>query len=245
MPLHHLREEPWKQRIPTLAMLRTCLDTELYRRLPDDHRERCEEQTRVFLDQVEILGILDHIVTNLEAVRVAFSCAVLYAGRPEWDFPPKLSVRISPMGFDKDYVPCAGKSKWAGWVCPRTAAVWIDRRVIDSSFRKDDSYHAPLHEFAHVLDFGVLEPRRKADGIPRDLNLLKRDAWLAALRRVRDRVSKKAERRVVDDDAARNPAESFACVVEAFFERPKELRLWDREVYQMVSDFLKQDPARG
>jgi hypothetical protein len=245
MPLEQLRDEPWQRRIPTPALLRACLDTDLYRRLPDDHRIHCEERILHFLERVEIVGILEHRVTVLEAVRVAFSCGLLYAGRPEWSLPPKMSVRISPKGFDEQRIPTDGKVKWAGWVCPSKAEVWVSTQSIGVSFKSADGYHAPIHEFAHVLDFGILEPGREADGIPRDLGLSRRAPWLGALDRVKQRVSEADGDRIVRRYAASHPAEAFACVVEAFFERPAELREWDSGLYAMLSTFLNQDPARG
>jgi len=243
MPLDSMLDLPWERRVPTPKLLRTCLDTEIYHRLPDDHRKRVDDGTCRFLEQVEILGIADHRLTVHEAVRVAFSCAVLYAGRPEWEFPPKLSVRISPLDLDDRILPCA-EGDWGGWTLPRTAEVWMSRKAVDFSFRSADSYHTPIHEFAHVLDFGILEPGRKADGIPRDLGLFRRGAWLATLARVRKRVEEAAAEQVVKRYAAKSPAEAFACVVEAFFEQPGALRGWDGALYRMLSEFLNQDPAR-
>jgi Mlc titration factor MtfA (ptsG expression regulator) len=54
-----------------------------------------------------------------------------------------------------------------------------------------------------------------------------------------------ASDQVVKKYAARSPAETFACVVESFFEQPVALQLWDTALYRMLSDFFQQDPARG
>lgn len=244
MPAEILADQAWQRgQIPTPKVLRTCLRTDLFERLAHDHRRRCEELTCKFLGEVEIVGILQHVVSMKEAVRIAFSCAVLYAGRPDLDFPPPVKVRVSPLMFDENYLPTEAKGRWAGYVSARTAEVWLSTRMLHHSFKEHDGYHMPIHEFAHVLDFGILEPTRRADGIPRDLSLLKRAAWSRVLNRVRSRAGVKTDIFTMDPHAKNNAAEAFACATEAFFEQPRALRTWDDELYAMLSEFFRQDPA--
>jgi Mlc titration factor MtfA (ptsG expression regulator) len=43
--------------------------------------------------------------------------------------------------------------------------------------------------------------------------------------------------------AATNPAEFFAVATERFFERPWDLKMKHPEIYEMMREFFKQDPA--
>jgi hypothetical protein len=37
-------------------------------------------------------------------------------------------------------------------------------------------------------------------------------------------------------------AEFFAVAVEAFYQKPTELRLWDPELYEILADYFNMDP---
>jgi MtfA peptidase len=49
---------------------------------------------------------------------------------------------------------------------------------------------------------------------------------------------------VLDTYGATNPAEFFAIVTEAFFERPRALRARHPELYAELAQFFRQDPSR-
>src|SRR5204863_9210049 len=49
---------------------------------------------------------------------------------------------------------------------------------------------------------------------------------------------------VLDTYGATNPAEFFAVVTEAFFERPRALRTRHPELYAEFARFFRQDPIR-
>ena len=49
---------------------------------------------------------------------------------------------------------------------------------------------------------------------------------------------------VLDTYGATNPAEFFAVVTEAFFERPRALRARHPELYAEFARFFHQDPSR-
>ena len=47
----------------------------------------------------------------------------------------------------------------------------------------------------------------------------------------------------LDDYGATNPAEFFAVITEAFFERPRSLRRQHPRLFQEMARFFCQDPA--
>jgi MtfA peptidase len=228
--------------VPDLTLIPACLDSDLYRRLTHPQRSLCDVRIRKFLAVVEILGVLNHVVTVREAVRVAFSCALLFAGRPDWNFPPGVKIRVSPVPFDKQFVPCP-QGTYGGFVSPRTSELWLSTRDTALSFKETEGFHVPIHEFAHVLDHGVLGHTRKPDGVPGVVGVEGRRAWVEALERARLRAGTPADRPLLSAYAATKLCETFACSLEVFFERPREFRAWDAELYRLIADFLQQDPA--
>jgi Mlc titration factor MtfA (ptsG expression regulator) len=94
------------------------------------------------------------------------------------------------------------------------------------------------HEFAHKLDFAdglvdgtpVLHTR---DGMAHWVDVCTRE--FEALREHGDEL--------LDDYAATNVAEFFAVVTEVFFELPDEFESRKPELYGVLRDFYRQDPA--
>lgn len=227
---------------PDARLLPIGLDCDMYRRLTSAQRLLCDVRIRKFLALTEILGVLNHVVTVREAVRVAFSCALLHAGRPEWEFPPKVSVRVSPVAFDKQLVPCP-KGTMGGFVVARKSELWLSTRDAAFSFEHPDGYHLPIHEFAHVFDYGVLGSGKRFDGVPSVIGVEERRAWVEALARARTRAGTPPEKPFLRSYAATETCETFACSLEAFFERPREFRAWDAGFYRLIANLLQQDPA--
>jgi len=100
-----------------------------------------------------------------------------------------------------------------------------------------------IHEFAHKLDMrnGVADgrPPLHADMDPRTWHAafqVAYDGFRDALERGRDTW--------LDPYAAEHPAEFFAVMSEAFFERPQETRRRYPDVYDQLRRFYRQDPAR-
>ena len=52
----------------------------------------------------------------------------------------------------------------------------------------------------------------------------------------------KGKRSVISAYGATNPAEFFATATEAFFEKPKQLRQKNPDVYRVLKSYYKLDP---
>ena len=99
-----------------------------------------------------------------------------------------------------------------------------------------------LHEFAHALDGldGYVE------GVPPLDTAEQERRWYRVteaeyLRLVGN--ARRGEVTLLDAYGAENRAEFFAVATECFFERPRALRGWHRELYNVLADFYCQDPA--
>lgn len=116
------------------------------------------------------------------------------------------------------------------------------RDVQDSGESADWGYNVVIHEFAHILDMrdGV------ADGIPPLPNRGARDRWAGVLqaeyRNFCASVDDGADT-VLDPYGAQSPDEFFAVASEAFFTVPLQAREAHPQLYDLLADFYRQDPA--
>jgi hypothetical protein len=99
-----------------------------------------------------------------------------------------------------------------------------------------------IHEFAHKLDMAGGE----ADGMPPLHSGMDRRAWTEVFRAAYEGFCDAVDREKetwLDAYAAEAPAEFFAVISEAFFERPNETRRRYPDVYDQLKLFYRQDPA--
>ena len=105
------------------------------------------------------------------------------------------------------------------------------------------SYNVVIHEFAHVLDMadGV------ADGVPLLPADLPRATWLQTLHEelavLQARIDAD-EPSALDPYGAQGDEEFFAVASEAFFVNPHAMQPQHPRLYEQLTRFYKQDPAR-
>ena len=115
------------------------------------------------------------------------------------------------------------------------------RDVEDSGW--GDGYNVVIHEAAHKLDGldGAL------NGRPALHQEMSPGEWLevfsAAFQEFKCRLQTK-KRQDIDSYAAEDDAEFFAVMSEIFFERPRLLLRRYPEVYRLLGEFYRQDPAK-
>jgi Mlc titration factor MtfA (ptsG expression regulator) len=99
-------------------------------------------------------------------------------------------------------------------------------------------HNVVLHEFAHKLDMvdGTV------DGTPVLPRTLLRD-WQRACTEVYEDLVAGRPRPPMRWYGATNPGEFFAVATEVFFDQPREMRLAEPRLYDVLSRFYRQDPA--
>ncbi|MFZ2651734.1 MAG: M90 family metallopeptidase [Burkholderiaceae bacterium] len=116
------------------------------------------------------------------------------------------------------------------------------RDVQDSGASADWGYNVVIHEFAHILDMrdGV------ADGVPLLPDRGARERWTAVLdaqyREFCESVDQGLDT-VLDPYGAESPDEFFAVATEAFFTVPSQARGAHPQLYALLAEFFRQDPA--
>ena len=115
--------------------------------------------------------------------------------------------------------------------------VWDD--VLQSVRHPDRGHNVVHHEFAHKLDMRD----GYADGIPAIASRAQRSRFetvtAAEFRRLEDGETA----HLLDPYGATNRAEFFAVATEAFFDRPVLLRGEAPDLFAVLRDFYRQDPA--
>ncbi len=96
-----------------------------------------------------------------------------------------------------------------------------------------------LHEFAHRLDMldGI------SDGTPLFNDADQLADWVRVCTRSLHQLRAHDEPSVLRNYAETNPAEFFAVATEVFFTRPTALREENPDLYRVLRDYFRQDPA--
>jgi Mlc titration factor MtfA (ptsG expression regulator) len=205
-----------------------------YRRLPEELRPRFEDDLRVFAAETRVTGIKTGVTDELR-VMVAASAVTLSVGWPDFEWTAVTEVLLYPQDFGRDYSFDA--RELSGQAHAWGTVILSVPSLRESFAHPDDGYHVGLHEFAHVLDM----EQGHFDGIPAGFAPRAIPEWLEVMAAEMERL--RSGRSVIDDYGADEAPEFLAVAVEAFFERPLELRRHHRQVYELLRDYFAQDPA--
>jgi len=108
-----------------------------------------------------------------------------------------------------------------------------------SATHPQTGHNVIYHEFAHKIDMAD----GYADGVP-PMSKPDRERWERVSRNSYDELRNGKERHpLLDGYGGVNPAEFFAVATEFFFDRPIAMEAHERDLYQVLSEFYRQDPA--
>ena len=105
-----------------------------------------------------------------------------------------------------------------------------------------DGTNLVFHEFAHQLD--MLD--RSIDGTPPLGSREQYERWQEVMSAEFERLvdaSERGEATLLDQYGATDPAEFFAVATECFFERPLPMRRRHPQMYEVMREYYRQDPA--
>jgi Mlc titration factor MtfA (ptsG expression regulator) len=105
-----------------------------------------------------------------------------------------------------------------------------------------DGHNVTMHEFAHQLD----SRDGDTDGVPLLPSQEAYQTWATVMGAHCDAFIDRVRRRkktILDPYAATNPAEYFAVATETFFEKPRQLKKKQPELYAELQSFYQLDPA--
>jgi MtfA peptidase len=176
-------------------------------------------------------------------VTIAAQACLLVLGYDDYCFERVRTVLVYPgtylrrdSSFDSTEHPTLGEA----W--PRGPIVLSWLHALAGGRDVDRGRNVVLHEFAHHLD----DLGGGFDGAPPLPDRAAVRRWEQVTEREYARLVEAArENRVtlLDHYGASNPAEFFAVATECFFMRPQSMARQHTELYALLKDFYRQDPA--
>ena len=218
-----------------------------YARLDADEQAELRGHVLVFLDEKRFEGCGGLEMTDEIRLTIAAQACLLLLNRETDCYPMMESIFVYPDQYDvpersEHRGPVAGVSSRQGesWYRGPVVLSWDDSRKGGRDLR--DGHNLVLHEFAHQLD----SEDGATDGAPvlPDRGMVA--PWARVLSAEFEQLIEDSSRgrlTVLDEYGTTNPAEFFAVVTEAFFERPVALKTRHPEMYDLLMEFYNQDPA--
>lgn len=202
----------------------------------------------IFLHDKQINGAQGQMVTEQMRVMIAAQACLLILQLDLDYYRDWLEIIVYPGKFildleyaDEQGIVHTGRMIASGecWLNGPVILSWEDVANTDNK----QGYNVVIHEFAHKLDM----LNGAANGFPtlhHDMDPL---AWTTTFAKAFEAFCEQVDRGgewVIDPYAATSPAEFFAVLSEAFFVDPCKVKRHFPQVYQQLTAFYRQDPAR-
>lgn len=221
----------------------------MFRRLSSSDRAELLGHVQVFMAEKHFEGCGGLELTDEIRVTIAAQACLLLLHR-ETDYYPRLrSILVYPSAYDAYGERVVEGGIWEeasdarlGHTHQRLGALvlaWDASR--QGAAEPADGENLVLHEFAHQLDF----EDNLTDGTPALDTRAEYLAWAKVMSEEFEalRIAEGAgQRTLIDQYGAKNPAEFFAVITEAFFERPASLKRRHPELYTELARFYRQEP---
>ena len=222
----------------------------VFGRLSEEDQNELFGHVQVFVAEKHFEGAGGLTLTDEIKVTVAAQACLLLLHRDTDYYPELTSIIIYPTSYIAGEERHIGGGVWEeggehrlGHTGERLGAIvlsWDDVR--HGASEPYDGRNLVLHEFAHQLDF----ENRGADGTPVLQTSGDYRAWARVMSHefeaLRDALEA-GDDTFLDDYGATNPAEFFAVITEAFFERPRALRRNHPALFMQLQRFYQQDPT--
>ena len=215
--------------------------------LSPDKRALLRKYILVFLAEKKFEGCVGLEMTDTIRVSIAAQACILLLGQPDPTFYPSLkTILIYPHHYvstgyqQQGGLVLEGEQVRLGesWHRGPVVLSWDDVHAGASDVH--DGHNVVFHEFAHQLD----DEHGGTDGAPTLPARSMYISWARVLGKEYSQLLDKVERHRrsdIDKYGATNPAEFFAVVTEAYFERPKRLQKKHPELYEQLREFYEQD----
>jgi Mlc titration factor MtfA (ptsG expression regulator) len=223
----------------------------IFARLPTDDQAELLGHLQVFLAEKNFEGCGGLELTDEIRVTIAAQACLLLLHR-ETDYYPRLtSILVYPSGYTVQEERNVGGGIWEeggddrlGHTQQRLGALVLAWDASTHGAQEPaDGDNLVLHEFAHQLDY----EDDVTDGTPLLASRAEYLTWGRVMSEEFEALREaEAEGRdtLIDQYGTENPAEFFAVVTEAFFERPHALRRRHPKLYEALARFYRQDPAK-
>ncbi len=217
---------------------------------PGADLQRLRELTTLFLADKEFAGMQGLHVSDEMAVAIAAQAClpVLNLGLAWYDGFKGIVVHPDAVRARREHVDEIGvvhhyDEELAGEAMHGGPLMLSWHDVADAGVSAEWGYNVVIHEFAHVLDMRD----GAADGVPALPDRKTRERWLQTLEDEYQRFCAAVEAGediLLDPYGAEAIDEFFAVVAEVFFVAPRDLLDEHPALYELLSGFFMQDPAK-
>jgi Mlc titration factor MtfA (ptsG expression regulator) len=221
----------------------------LYRHLPVALQRQLHGHIQILLAEKNFEGCGGLNMTDEIKVTIAAHAGILLLNRKPSYYPGLDSILVYPSTFLSEDIQYLGSHVYLEGQTAHLGESWRSGALVlawDSVKRGAMDVHngqnVVLHEFAHQLD----QENGVIDGAP----VLERSSQYATWARTLGKEYRKLRstvrsglQSVMDEYGATDPAEFFAVATETFFGRPLAMRRRHRELYAVLKDYYKLDPA--
>jgi Mlc titration factor MtfA (ptsG expression regulator) len=225
--------------------------TSIYARVPVELRGRLHDLIRIFVGEKDFVGCNGLTVTEEMRVVVAAYACLLVVNRPDVPrshfYDDLFSILVYPTPFIVPHTHRDGHGVVTEGQRVLSGQAWDSRRIIVSWQDIEDGlatgHNVVLHEFAHYLDM----EDETMDGAPGLGSARAYRDWSKVFWEEYDRLRVElgaGQPTFLDPYAATAPAEFFAVVTEAFFEKPREFEQQHAGLYEQLRRYYRVDPAR-
>ncbi|MEQ8801578.1 M90 family metallopeptidase [Haliea sp.] len=244
----------WRRRRTLAAPFAPAWDALLTRRLEPYaglapvERQQLQDLVRLFLAGKHFHGCGGLEVSEDMRVCIAAQACLLLLNRRTRVFPGLQHILVYPGAFvregeewHEDGTVSEVSSELLGesWDAGKVILSWED--VDHDLDHFGDGFNVVLHEFAHQLD----SESGSENGTP-VLSAAESDEWVRVMTREYEVLAAAADRgedTLLDPYGASAPAEFFAVITETFFELPDQLRERHPELFALLRDYYRVDPA--
>ena len=213
-----------------------------YQSLSTDGKASFEKRIMVFLSSIKITGIHTSI-EDIDKVLIASGALIPVYAFPDWEYINLHEVLLYPDSFNEKFAIEGNERNVLGMVGSGAMqhVMILSRPSLRQGFiNHTDKSNTAIHEFVHLID----KTDGEVDGIPESLlNKQYILPWLTMIhQQIKEIIAGHSD---INTYGATNQAEFFAVASEYFFERPDLLQTNHPELYKLLEQVFRQNPAAG
>jgi len=248
----HQRAELRKQPFPPQWEAFVRANLAHYSMLSEAERSELNAMILVFMEEKQWEGCGGLLLTDEIRVTIAAQACLLQLGLPHDYYHNVESILVYPSTvvlpehapgvFERVDAPVQAPSAILGQAFARGPVILVWDAVLHGARHPEQGHNVVYHEFAHQLD--MLDG--SADGTPPLPDCGQFAQWVEVCSREFQRLRGLAEqghKTFLDSYGAQNEAEFFAVATEEFFDRPLALLQHAPDLYGVLKDYYRQDPA--
>ncbi|MBW8242869.1 zinc-dependent peptidase [Muricauda oceani] len=215
-----------------------------YRKLPKSEQAVFQQRMMQFLSEVYIDGVQLEL-EELDKILIAASAVIPVFGFEEWHYTNLSGILLYPDYFNEDLeFDSKGQLRNIGGLVGSgrfEKQMILSKKALYHGFANTtDKSNTGIHEFVHLID----KIDDVTDGVPE--RLLKHQytiPWLKLIHKEMEAINDNHSD--IRKYGGTNEAEFFAVASEYFFERPDLLKKKHPELYKMLVECFRQEPASG